>query len=71
MRAAQENLPHEYIGDQSLSMMRRVLVEECARREVGPDHSMGKDLAAVIMNAFQSGMTEEAELVVLVRNLCD
>lgn len=61
----------DHIGSDSLNMMRRILVEECARREVGPDHSMGQDLARVIMHAFQSGMTEESELVVLIRNLRD
>lgn len=71
MIATQGNLLREYIGQESLTMMRRVLVEECARREVNPNHSTGQDLANVIMRAFQSGMTEEAELVVLIRNLSD
>jgi hypothetical protein len=71
MIASQEDLQHVFMGDESVAMMRRVVVEECARREVSPDHSMGQDLASVIMHAFQSGMTDEAELVVLVRNLSD
>lgn len=71
MPLSQQNLSREYISNESLTMMRRVLEEECARRAISPDHSMAKDFAAVIMKGFQAGMTEEAELVVLIRNLSD
>lgn len=71
MIAAQQNQPCEYVDNTSLSMMRRVLMKECARREINPDHMIGQDLASVIMRAFQAGMTDEAELVVLIRNLSD
>ncbi|MDQ0320799.1 hypothetical protein QO002_002937 [Pararhizobium capsulatum DSM 1112] len=59
------------IGDEALVMMKRVLDEECARREIDPDAGQGQDLALVVMHAFRSGMTDEKELVVLVRNLAD
>lgn len=64
-------IPTELIGNNSMNMMRRVLVAECARREIGPDNLTGQDLALVLRHAFSSGMTEENELVVLLRNLSD
>lgn len=57
MTLASMSLYQEPIGDTSIAMMRRVLVEECARREIGPDGNQEQDLALVIMNAFCDGMT--------------
>lgn len=59
------------IDEASIAMMRRVLVGECARRRIKPESVEGEDLALVILHAFRDGMTEECELVVLVRNLVD
>ncbi|MDQ0323345.1 hypothetical protein QO002_005551 [Pararhizobium capsulatum DSM 1112] len=59
------------IGEESLVMMRRLHIEECARREIDPNGGQGQDLALVVMHAFRSGMTDEKELVVFVRNLTD
>ncbi|KQS86643.1 hypothetical protein ASG68_24220 [Rhizobium sp. Leaf453] len=61
----------ELIGSDLVNMLRRVLVTECARREISPDNLTGQDLALVLSHAFNSGMTEENELVVLLRNLSD
>jgi hypothetical protein len=63
---------HEYreiIDDQSIAMMTRVLDNECARRGIRRDSIQGEDFARVILHAFISGMTEEGDLRVLVRNL--
>ncbi len=57
MTLASMSLNQEPIGDTSIAMMRRVLVEECARREIGPDGNQGQDLPLLIMNAFCDGMT--------------
>jgi hypothetical protein len=65
------SLHEDVISDASIAMMRRVLCNECARRRINPDSIKGEDLARVIMHAFRSGMAEECELTVLVRNLVD
>lgn len=61
----------EEISHESVMMMRRVQSDECVRRMIDPEGGQGQDLALVIMKAFRSGMTDEKELVVLVRNLTD
>jgi len=61
----------ELISDASITMMRRVLCNECTRRQIKPDSIQGEELSRVIMYAFLEGMTEERELTCLVRNLID
>lgn len=65
------SLYRESIDDASIAMMRRVLVGECARRGIKPESIEGEDLALLILHAFRTGMTEECELAVLMRNLVD
>ncbi|MBW9062354.1 hypothetical protein JNB71_03385 [Rhizobium herbae] len=65
------SLCREVISDASIAMMRRVLCNECTRRQIKPDSIEGEELARVIMYAFIGGMTEERELSCLVRNLVD
>lgn len=65
------SLFEELVSDASIAMMRRVLCNECTRRGIRPDSLHAEELARVIMHAFRGGMTEECELVVLVRNLVD
>ena len=59
---------HDYIDDQSIAMMTRVLDNECARRGIRRDSIQGEDFARVILHAFISGMTEEEDLRVLVQS---
>lgn len=59
------------IDDSSLLMMRRALLAECTRRNIGTDGNRGNRLALTMMRAFRSGMTDEKELGVLISNLTD
>ncbi len=57
------------IFEASITMMRRVLDDECTRLIIRRDSIRGEEIARVIMHAFLAGMTDEGELVVLARNL--
>jgi hypothetical protein len=59
----------EFVSDKSLTMMKRVLDDECDRRKIRVDGIHGEELARVIMYAFLCGLTDEGELIVLARNL--
>ncbi len=59
------------IDETSIAMMRQVLVGECVRRGIKPESIDGEDLALIILHAFRDGMTEECDLIALVRNLVD
>ena len=61
----------ESIDGTSIAMMKRVLVDECARRGIKPESVEGEDLALVILHAFRTGMTDECELAGMLRNLVD
>lgn len=59
----------EVISNGTVEMMSRVLADACIRRKIRQESIQGEKLASIIMLAFTSGMTNEAELVVLARNL--
>lgn len=65
-------LPFEYdVCDASISMMGRVLCNECHRRRIEPNSLQGEDLARIIMHAFLAGITGVDKLAATARDLVD
>ena len=56
------------ISEDSLVMLRRVLGDECAGRNIDIDGVEGEEMALLLTHAFRAGMTDPRDLVGLSRN---
>lgn len=66
-----EMLQRDFLGPEDLALCRRVFEQVCSDGNLDRSCIGSEELAATVLNMFQHGVTDEAELLAAVRTLRD